>query len=133
MYELLENTQGESIPAIQSLKMALKKLITRTVESLTPGENELFQNYPNPFNPETFIPFQITEKAHVVIRIYNIRGELIRTLDLGVKEPGKYISKDKAAYWDGLNDDRQEVASGVYFYQIHAGNYVSVKQMVVLK
>lgn len=133
MYELLENTQEESIPAIQSLKMALKKLITRTVESLTPGENELFQNYPNPFNPETFIPFQITEKAHVVIRIYNIRGELIRTLDLGVKEPGKYISKDKAAYWDGLNDDRQEVASGVYFYQIHAGNYVSVKQMVVLK
>jgi flagellar hook assembly protein FlgD len=69
----------------------------------------------------------------VVIKIYSITGQLIRILDLGVKDPGKYVSRDRAAYWNGRNDDGDEVASGVYFYRLHAGEYVSTKKMVVLK
>jgi hypothetical protein len=96
-------------------------------------EDTLLQNYPNPFNPETWIPFSLSNKAHVKIEIFNITGQLIRTLDLGVKEAGKYISRERAAYWDGLNDGGDEVASGVYFYRIVAGEFVSTKKMVVLK
>ena len=93
----------------------------------------LLQNYPNPFNPETWIPFTLKEKAQVVIRIYNLTGQLIKTLDLGEKEPGEYLSKDRAAYWNGHNDSGEEVASGIYFYQLRAGDKVLTKKMVVLK
>jgi hypothetical protein len=93
----------------------------------------LFQNYPNPFNPETWIPYTLSKKAHVIIKIYNISGQLVRVLDLGEKEAGMYVSKGRAAYWDGKNDNGEEVASGVYFYQIHADDYVSTKRMVVIK
>jgi hypothetical protein len=104
-----------------------------TVKITVPKETMLGQNYPNPFNPDTWIPYTLASKAHVIIKIYNITGQLVRELDLGIKEAGDYRQKDKAAYWDGLNEDGKEVASGVYFYQIHAGNYVSTKKMVVLK
>jgi flagellar hook assembly protein FlgD len=93
----------------------------------------LMQNYPNPFNPECWIPYALSERCHVVIKIYTITGQLIRTLDLGMQEPGTYISQDRAAYWDGLNDEGEEVASGVYFYRLQAGDKVSTKKMVVLK
>lgn len=98
-----------------------------------PGQTNLLQNYPNPFNPECWIPYELSERAQVVIKIYNITGQLIRTLDIGVKEPGIYMDKDQAAYWNGLNDDGQEAASGVYFYRLHAGDKVLTKRMVVLK
>lgn len=86
-----------------------------------------------PFNPETWIPFKLSKKAHVTIRIYNITGQLVRRLDLGEKEPGTYATRDRAAYWDGLNDQGKEVASGVYFYQLQAGSEVFTRKMVVLK
>jgi hypothetical protein len=130
MYKLLANspdTEGN----IQ-LKEVLKKLIEIGEQQL-PTETNLLQNYPNPFNPETWIPFSISERTHVVIKIYSITGQLIRILDLGVKEPGKYVSRDRAASWDGRNNDGDEVASSVYFYRLHAGDYVSTKKMVVLK
>jgi hypothetical protein len=98
-----------------------------------PVSTNLLQNYPNPFNPECWIPYTLSKRAHVIIKIYNITGQLIRTLDLGIKEPGIYVDKDSAAYWDGRNDEGEEVASGVYFYRLHAGDKVSTKKMVVLK
>jgi hypothetical protein len=103
------------------------------VESPLPGETALLQNYPNPFNPETWIPYKLSQQAHVVIKIYNISGQLVKTLDLGVKEPGIYATKEKAAYWDGKKEDGEWAASGVYFYQIRAGSYISTKKMVLLK
>ncbi|MEW5768586.1 MAG: hypothetical protein AB1797_13420, partial [bacterium] len=48
----------------------------------SPEKTGLAQNYPNPMNPETWIPFSLAEKDHVTIRIYNLSGQLIRTLDL---------------------------------------------------
>ena len=102
-------------------------------EKLIPKESKLLQNYPNPFNPETWIPFSLKDKAQVTIKIYNLTGQLIRTLSLGEKESEEYTSKNRAAYWDGHNNEGEEVASGVYFYQLKAGDKVFTKKMVVLK
>lgn len=132
MYNLLLASSSESDKYIV-LKQTLKNWINQGIRQEIPKTTKLLQNYPNPFNPETCIPFTLSERVHVVIKIYNITGQLIRTLELGMKEAGNYVSPDRAAYWDGRNEEGNEVASGVYFYQIQAGSYVSTKKMVVLK
>ena len=93
--------------------------------------NKLYQNYPNPFNPETWIPFTLSEPKHVTIKIYTQTGQLIRTLDLGQKPSGTYLSKEKAAYWDGRNEAGETVASDVYFYSMEAGGNTGLKKMVL--
>lgn len=93
----------------------------------------LLQNYPNPFNPDTWIPYMLAEQSRVIIRIYDVAGQLIKTLDLGIKPAGGYLSKEKAAYWDGCGDDGQPVASGVYFYTLYAGSYQTTKKMTVIR
>jgi hypothetical protein len=94
---------------------------------------ELLQNYPNPFNPETWIPFKISKATDVTIKIYNISGQLVRTLNLGHQESGSYFTKARAAYWNGRNEAGERVASGVYLYYIKAGSFSSTKKMVILK
>ncbi len=114
---------------------------TRTVDlsditsevSLKPAEPRLFQNTPNPFNPETWIPYQLEEGADVTIRIYNITGKLVKMLNLGHKESGFYLDKDKAAYWDGRDSSGEKVASGVYFYTLQAGKFRVTRKMVIIK
>ena len=69
----------------------------------------------------------------VAIRIYDVSGRLIRTLDLGYKSAGFYITKEKAAYWDGRNEAGEYVTSGICFYTIQAGDFVATKKMVVAK
>ncbi|MDI6794949.1 MAG: FlgD immunoglobulin-like domain containing protein, partial [bacterium] len=99
-------------------------------------KDALLQNYPNPLNPETWIPFELSTNSNVVINIYSLSGELIRRLDLKEKEAGYYPAKggaDSAAYWDGKDEAGQEVASGVYLYQLRAGSFVSTRKMIVLK
>ncbi len=93
----------------------------------------LLQNYPNPFNPETWIPYQISVQSDVEINIYNSLGLKIRTLKLGNKMPGYYISKSKAAYWDGKDETGDTVPTGTYFYQLKAGNLYKTKKMVIIK
>ena len=101
---------------------------------LLPGKFLLGQNYPNPFNPETWIPYQIAEDCKVSIKIFSSPGKLVKTLDLGHKEAGFYMTKSDAAYWDGKNDWGEEVSSGVYFYHLQAGKFLNdVKKMVILK
>ena len=92
-----------------------------------------FQNYPNPFNPETWIPYQLSESSNVVVSIYDMRGCLVKKLDIGYQETGKYVDKNKAAYWDGWNDVGELVSSGVYFYNIQAGAFTAIKKMVIQK
>ena len=75
--------------------MLLERLPTRT---------QLLVNYPNPFNPETWIPYHLSHDAEVVVRIYDARGRIIRTLDMGFQSFGYYASRDKAAYWNGKTD-----------------------------
>jgi len=94
---------------------------------------ELLQNYPNPFNPETWIPFQLAQPANVVISIYDVSGQLVRKIGLGDMPAGVYVSKDRAVYWNGCNDTGEKMSSGIYFYNIQAGNYSATKRMLILK
>ncbi len=96
-------------------------------------ETKLLPNYPNPFNPETWIPYQLAEAAHVRIRIYDVAGHLVRELDLGTKPAGSYLSREGAAYWDGRNDVGEGVSSGVYFYTLEAGDYQKTRRMIVIQ
>ncbi|MFC1718634.1 fibronectin type III domain-containing protein, partial [Candidatus Poribacteria bacterium] len=99
----------------------------------SPEESALLQNYPNPFNPETWIPYHLSESSIVVIHIYSASGQLVRTIDLGFKDAGYYSTKEKTAYWDGQNDDGEQVSSGLYFYQISAGSFSAMKKMTILR
>ena len=91
----------------------------------------LWQNYPNPCNPETWIPFALSRDVHVAIRIYDLSGGLVRTLDLGHKSAGMYVPRGKAGYWNGRNEAGETVASGIYFYNIQAGDFAATKKMLV--
>ena len=98
-----------------------------------PSRSDLRQNYPNPFNPDTWMPYQLANVANVVINIYDSSGRLMRRLDLGYKPAGYYLSRNKAAYWDGRNEAGEHVASGVYFYSIKAGDLATMRKMIVMR
>ncbi len=107
--------------------------LERLLEALAPKKTALLPNYPNPFNPETWIPYRLAHTADVQIIIYDAMGASVRQLALGVQSPGIYTDRSKAAYWDGRNESDEAVASGVYFYQLRAGEYSATKRMVILK
>ncbi len=98
-----------------------------------PEKSVLLQNYPNPFNPETWIPFHLSQEADVSVRIYNSVGRLVRSLALGHKEAGIYMDKSRSAYWNGRNEAGEEVASGIYYYSITAGDFSATRKMIVTK
>ena len=88
----------------------------------------LVQNYPNPFNPETKISYALPKDCHVKLTIYNIMGQKIKVL---VNEHQTVGHKD--VYWDGKDDKGKEVASGIYFYKLDAGEFTQSKRMVLIK
>ena len=93
----------------------------------------LGQNFRNPFNPDTWIPYTLAKDVDVVIRIYSLSGQLVRTLDIGHQPAGRYVTKSKAAYWDGNLSYGEKVASGIYFYTLQAGEFLATRKMVILK
>ena len=98
-----------------------------------PAETELLHNYPNPFNPETWIPYRLAEDAFVTLTIYDLNGQIVRTLDVGHQTAAVYENRSKAVYWDGRNGLGEQVASGVYFYHLSAGEFSATRKMVILK
>ena len=106
----------------------------KTRLSATPQQTQLLQNYPNPFNPETWIPFQLAgDLSLVVIGIYDLTGRQIRRLDVGHRGSGWYLSRDRAAYWDGKNIAGEHVSSGVYFYQLRTDDFSAQRKLVIVK
>jgi hypothetical protein len=93
-----------------------------------PKAFRLAQNYPNPFNPETNITYQIPISAQVVVQIYNLLGQKIRTLVNEVQSAGKY-----SVTWNGLSDDGSRAPSGVYVYRMQAGDFISTKKLLLIK
>ena len=93
----------------------------------------LLQNFPNPFNPETWLPYRLGTDATVTLRIYNVKGQLTRELDLGAQNTGGYLTRETAAYWDGRDRVGEVVSSGVYFYTLQAGPFQATRRMLVLK
>ena len=108
-------------------------VLKQYLQILKPTKTRLLENFPNPFNPETWIPYQLENPANVAISIYDINGQLIRTLDLGHKNAGAYYGKSSAAYWDGRNDSGEYVASGLYYYTLSAGDFTATRKMLLRK
>ena len=89
---------------------------------------KLENNYPNPFNPETNIKYQIYEENKVELNIYNIKGQLVKTLISQVQSSGKY-----EVIWNGTNENSQIITSGVYLYMLKTGNKTYTKKMLLMK
>jgi len=94
----------------------------------TPSSYILYQNYPNPFNLETEVKFIIPEPCDVLLKIYNLLGEEVKILINERREKGYYTVK-----WDGKDSRGLTAASGVYFYRLKAGSFVSTKKMILIK
>ncbi len=103
------------------------------VGNVRPKETILGQNFPNPFNPETWIPYQLSRDTNVTIKIYDVSGHLVRTLNLGHKSIGSYMTNSTAAYWDGKNGAGEHVSSGIYFYALQTESFSATRRMVILK
>ena len=89
----------------------------------------LGQNYPNPFNPQTRIKYELPHAGKVVLKVYNIVGQEIRTLVDGQRPSGTY-----SVIWDGRDGSGRGVASGVYLYRLEAeGQWVQIRKMVLLR
>jgi hypothetical protein len=104
----------------------------------------LLGNFPNPFNPYTTIGFTVGAgfasiqsasnagvglvATHVTLDIFNIRGQRVRTLVSGIKEPGHH-----SVTWDSTDDRGQSVSSGIYFYRLKVGDFVETQRMLLLK
>ena len=121
------------VGAAPALSQPFARLEWIETSALAPAETGLFANYPNPFNPETWIPYQLAKPAAVNLSIYAADGRLVRTLQLGHQPAGTYLSRSRAAYWDGRNTQGEPVASGVYFYTLKAGDFTATRKMLILK
>jgi hypothetical protein len=90
--------------------------------------NSLKGNYPNPFNPETTIKFSTAKDSKVSLKIYNIKGQLVKTLVNENLNAGTH-----QIVWKGKNNNNKSVSSGVYLYRLKSNKYVSVKKAILLK
>ena len=88
----------------------------------------LHNNYPNPFNPVTTISFDLPEENYTEVAIYNMMGQKIRTLHTGNMNAGRHH-----ILFDGVNDQNQQLGSGVYFYRVVAGEFQATKKMMLVK
>ena len=96
--------------------------------TVTPAAGHLAQNYPNPFNPSTIIAYNMIEAGKVSIEVFNIKGQKVRTL---INEHMTVGNHDVT--WDGKDTNNKSVSSGIYFYKMKSGNYVSTKKMILMK
>jgi photosystem II stability/assembly factor-like uncharacterized protein len=97
--------------------------VTSVKNKEIPIEYALEQNYPNPFNPVTVIKYSVAEKSNITLRIFNAIGEEIKLLVKETNEAGTYET-----VWNAEN-----LPSGIYFYQLKAGNFIETKKMILIK
>lgn len=97
-------------------------------ELILPLEYSLAQNSPNPFNPSTKIQFELPKAGHIRLSIYNVLGQVVRTLYDDKLPAGKH-----SVIFDGRDDNGSTIASGIYFYRLETGNFTQSKKMILLK
>jgi len=93
-----------------------------------PDKFLLYYNYPNPFNPTTTIAYDLPKATNVVLKIYDVLGNEVRTL-LNTQQQAGY----KSVVWDGRDDLGLKVSSGIFMYRLRAGDLVQTKKMILLK
>jgi hypothetical protein len=123
----LLTAKGElvSVEAVDNFSRPVK---TTVVNRAIPTAYALNANYPNPFNPTTNISFALPVDSRVSLKIYNVAGQLVRTLVNETMAAGIHT-----VTWDGANSNGEKVASGIYFYKINAGDFSKTMKMVMTK
>ena len=122
----ISSINNPALYTISNNTFSLNSSTTGIANTTTTVKNfVLNQNYPNPFNPSTIISYQLPVASNVVLKIYNVLGREIATL----------VNKEQTAgtYNIQFSSDKYHLASGVYLYELQAGNYVSVKKLLLLK
>ncbi len=109
------NVKPDDIKDLEKLQNALKTF-------------SLLQNYPNPFNPSTTIEYTLPNSGNVELKIFDINGKLVRTLENSFKETGYHKT-----VWDSKNEAGQTVSSGAYIYQVRTGATAISKKMIFIK
>jgi photosystem II stability/assembly factor-like uncharacterized protein len=125
-------TTDKVIPGGYNFLLCMKNdgtfIENETIDNTVLKSIKLRPNYPNPFNLRTKIVYQLPNTGSVSLKIYNISGQLIRTLVDKVQK-----SDEHTVLWDGLTDNGVEVTSGVYFYRIESGKEVKTRKMILLR
>lgn len=99
-----------------------------SIESPAPASYSLSHNFPNPFNSTTSFKYQIPKTTRVLIEVFNILGKKVKTLIDERKDAGFYT-----VYWDGVDDNGENVVSGIYFYIISADKFHATQKMIVVR
>jgi hypothetical protein len=97
-------------------------------EEIVVYRNRLGDNYPNPFNPNTIIEYSIARDSHVNLSIYNVNGQLVRTLRNEHQKRNQYTVS-----WDGKDNRGRHVSSGVYFYRLKTAEFTQSKKLILLR
>jgi hypothetical protein len=116
--ELVETQLSDANGALMS---------TMSASARVPTSYALLQNYPNPFNAGTIIPFDLKKEGDWRLDIYNVAGQLVKTIK-GHDAPGQV-----SVSWDGVDGNDNHAASGIYFYRITSGDFTATKKMTLLK
>lgn len=96
--------------------------------SLLPNRLQLTPFYPDPFQSQTTIKFFLPTRSKVILKIYNLTGQLVKTLINETKEPGYYRLS-----WDGWGEKGEVLANGIYFYQLELADYKLTKKLIKLR
>ncbi len=116
----------DAIPFTLEVSSELKREEVRS--SSKPNDFSLSQNFPNPFNPQTSIRYALPENADVKLAIYNVLGQRVKTLIEGHETAGY-----NTVWWDGKDENGDQVASGIYFYRLQADEFSEIKKMMLVK
>ena len=117
-----------SYPSQDSPAVVNTTVASADQRSILPSEYALFQNYPNPFNPSTQITFDVPASEFVMLRVFNLLGQDVHTLINKSMTPGRYTVE-----WNGNDMLNNEVASGVYFYELRGKSFISRKKMLLIR
>jgi len=105
-----------------------KVIFTESTSALQPNSYALSQNFPNPFNSETSIKFSQKETGQVTLKIYNLQGQVVRTLVDTEKQAGSY-----AVLWNGTDDNGSQLPSGVFYYTLKVNEFKDTKKLIFMK
>ena len=102
--------------------------VANSDETITPVTKMLNQNYPNPFNPETAISFDMPKTANANLSVYNVKGQLVKTLLNGKADFGR-----NSLVWNGTDNSGANVSSGLYFYRLSTDGKTETRKMMLMK
>jgi endo-1,4-beta-xylanase len=111
-------------PALSWMREYLSDIVLNTKEQTSiPITSNLYNNYPNPFNPSTTIQYYVASSSKVILKVYDVLGKEIRTLVDKIQSAGSY----------SVQFNGEDISSGIYFYRLIAGDFISTKKLMLIK